>query len=181
MKSLRQLASRSVSVLATCLVLCCPAFASQTETFSGLVVSVSDGDTIKVLRDGESRPTVVRLASIDCPEKKQEFGQEAKYYTSSLTLNKSVTVTRSGFDRNHRTIGDVVLSDGHHLSSELVRSGNAWWFEKYAPDNKELGSLQQAAKEARVGLWQYSMPVPPWEYRLRLHNAKVKSKIDARQ
>lgn len=179
MKSLRQLASRSVSVLATCLVLCCPVFAGQSETFSGRVVSVSDGDTIKVLREGDSQPTVIRLVNIDCPEKKQEYGQEAKTYTSSITLNKSVTVTRTGFDRNHRSIGDVVLPDGQHLSSELVRSGNAWWFEKYAPEDKELESLQQTAKKAKVGLWKNSNPEAPWKYRLRLHNAKTKSEIDA--
>ncbi len=180
MKSLRQLASRSASVVTTCLVLCCPAFASQPETFSGLVVAVSDGDTIKVIKEGESEPTVVRLASIDCPEKKQEFGREAKTYTTGLTLNKSVKVTRTGFDRNHRSIGDVILPDGNHLSSELVKTGNAWWFEKYAPNDKELEALQQVAKEAKLGLWQHSNPEAPWQYRLRLHNARAKAKIDAR-
>ncbi|MBP9090634.1 thermonuclease family protein [bacterium] len=169
-----------LSIVSTCLILCCPAFASHAETFTGQVVSISDGDTIKVLREGESQPTVVRLASIDCPEKKQEFGREAKSYTSSLTLNKSVTVSRTGFDRNHRSIGDVVLSDGRHLGSELVRTGNAWWFEKYAPNDKELESLQQAAKEAKLGLWNNSNPEAPWTYRMRLHNSRAKTKIDGR-
>ncbi len=168
-------------IVTTCLMLCAPAFASQPETFSGLVVAVSDGDTIKVLKEGDSQPTVVRLASIDSPEKKQEFGREAKAYTTNLTLNKSVTITRTGFDRNHRSIGDVVLPDGHHLSSELVKTGNAWWFQKYAPDDKELESLQQAAKEAKLGLWENSNPEAPWAYRLRLHKAHAKPKIDDSQ
>jgi endonuclease YncB( thermonuclease family) len=42
-----------------------PAFAD----FSGLVVSVLDGDTIEVLHN--HRPERIRLSGIDCPEKGQ--------------------------------------------------------------------------------------------------------------
>ena len=40
--------------------------------FSGVVVSVLDGDTVDVLVD--SKPVRVRLAEIDAPEKAQAFG-----------------------------------------------------------------------------------------------------------
>jgi endonuclease YncB( thermonuclease family) len=50
-----------------CLPLC--VVAAQ---FSGLVVSVSDGDTLSVLR--EQRPAKIRLYGVDAPEKQQALG-----------------------------------------------------------------------------------------------------------
>ncbi len=55
------------------------AFAS--ETFSGKCVGVTDGDTIKVLRDG--RETKIRLEGIDCPETGDAFSAKAKKFTSA--------------------------------------------------------------------------------------------------
>ena len=60
----------------------------SAETFTGQVVGVSDGDTVKVLteqtcnsgeecRSGKVQYRV-RLAEIDAPEKKQPFGSKAK-------------------------------------------------------------------------------------------------------
>jgi micrococcal nuclease len=43
---------------------------------SNRVVSVSDGDTVTVLRDGTA--VKVRLAGIDAPESKQASGQASK-------------------------------------------------------------------------------------------------------
>ena len=41
---------------------------SMLYAFEGKVVGISDGDTIKVLKDGKQ--VRVRLSSIDCPEKR---------------------------------------------------------------------------------------------------------------
>jgi micrococcal nuclease len=62
--------------------------------FTGRVVGISDGDTISVLHDG--RAEKIRLNGIDCPEKWQAFGQQAKQFTSSLTFGKDVTVKTFG-------------------------------------------------------------------------------------
>lgn len=45
--------------------------------FSGKVVAVADGDTITVLHDKVQ--VKVRLTEIDAPEKKQAFGNGAKF------------------------------------------------------------------------------------------------------
>src|SRR5262245_38514158 len=60
------------------------------ESFSGEVVSVSDGDTVDVMRD--SAAVRIRLHSVDTPEKGQAFGQRAKEFTSDLAFQKIVTV-----------------------------------------------------------------------------------------
>ena len=67
------------------------------ETFSGRCVGVSDGDTIKVLRDGKEAK--IRLEGIDCPESGEPFSAKAKKFTSSLVYGKSVTKETDRYGR----------------------------------------------------------------------------------
>lgn len=130
--------------------------------FTGKVVAVLDGDTIEVLHHGKAER--IRLRGVDCPEKKQPFGQKAKQFTSSLVFGKTVTVVPSEKGRYGRTIGDVVLSNEANLSYELVKAGLAWWYHK-SSDDVVLAALELEAQVARRGLWIDPHPVPPWEYR----------------
>ena len=67
------------------------------------VVSVADGDTIKVLRDG--RQVKVRLYGIDSPEKGQAFGQQAQGLTAALVAGRQVDVEQKDVDRYGRIVG----------------------------------------------------------------------------
>jgi endonuclease YncB( thermonuclease family) len=136
-----------------------PGFA---EEFTGKVVGITDGDTIKVLRKGEE--VKIRLEGIDCPESHQAFGNKAKQATSDLAFGKTVTVQAKGKDRYQRTLADIILPDGKNLNRELVRTGFAWWYRKYSKD-ESLGKLEAEAREAKRGLWADKNPVPPWDWR----------------
>ncbi len=140
--------------------LCSPAFAD----FSGRVVGVSDGDTIKVMHNGKAEK--IRLHGIDCPEKAQPFGTKAKEFTSAMVFGKAVTVQVIDMDRYGRTVADVILPDGRVLNRELITAGLAWWYKRYSQD-KSLGLLEAEARAARRGLWADPHPVPPWEFRRR--------------
>ncbi len=131
--------------------------------FTGRVVGVADGDTITVLTKG--KPIRIRLHGIDCPEKRQAFGNRAKQFTSRLTYGKAVTVKDLGQDRYGRTIADVILPDGRSLNRELVKAGFAWWYWRYAPDDETLAQLEREARGAKRGLWADPHAVPPWEWR----------------
>ena len=146
--------------------------AQKAECFSGKVVSVTDGDTIKVLRDGKE--VRVRLTGVDCPEKAQPFGEYAKEFAEKLALKKAVKVTVEGTDRYGRTLGEVTLPDGRILNRELLKAGFAWWYERYAPCNMGYEQLEREARLAGRGLW----PMPPWEYRKGTaeHSPKVEEK-----
>ncbi len=133
--------------------------------FSGSVVSVLDGDTIDVLHTGKAER--IRLHGIDCPEKKQAYGQKAKHAASALVFGKEVTLHTFGKDKYGRTIGDVLLPDGTNVNQELVKEGWCWWYRKYAPGDTMLERLESEAREAKKGLWVEPNPVPPWEWRKR--------------
>jgi micrococcal nuclease len=135
--------------------------AAQKE-ISGEVVAVLDGDTIDVLSQGKAAR--VRLAGIDCPEKSQAFGMQAKKLTSDLCFGRNVRVRIATTDRYGRNIGFVTLPDGRSLSEEILRAGLAWWYRDYSKDER-LGALEREARLARRGLWADADPTPPWVYR----------------
>jgi len=72
---------------------------------------------------------------------------------------------RKAGNRYRRTIGEISLPDGRNLNQEIVKAGFAWWFRRYAPEDKELERLEAEAREAKRGLWVDPEPVPPWEFR----------------
>jgi endonuclease YncB( thermonuclease family) len=134
------------------------------EEFAGLVVRVTDGDTIVVLRD--RRPAVVRLVGIDAPERRQPYGERARQFAAALAHGQTVRVRATGRDRNGRLLGEVELPDGRSLNQELVRGGYAWWFRRYSR-NPVLARLEQEARADRRGLWADRRPRAPWEFRSR--------------
>lgn len=133
--------------------------------FKSRCVAVTDGDTIKVLRHG--REERVRLNGIDCPEKGQPFGTQAKQATSDLVFGKTVTVEVRDVDRYGRLVADVALPSGVRVNEELVRQGMAWWYREYAKDNATLAQLESEARSARRGLWASRDSIAPWEWRKR--------------
>ena len=137
-------------------------------SFTGKVVGVTDGDTIKVFHNGKAEK--IRLYGIDCPEKGQAFGNRAKQFTSQLVFGKEVTVKDYGLDNNRfeRTLGEIVLPDGRVVNEELLRAGLAWWYRKYVPNRVDLAALEEEARTAKRGLWADPNPVPPWCFRKRM-------------
>jgi len=71
------------------------------------VVSVTDGDTIKVLKDGKQ--IKIRLASIDCPERGQPYSKAAKRFTAKLVAGRIVTIWPTDTDRYGRTVAFVFV------------------------------------------------------------------------
>ncbi len=135
--------------------------ACGAEVFSGKCVGVSDGDTVSVMRDGQA--VKVRLAAIDCPESKQDYGTKAKQFTSGLVFQRTVSVDESGKDQYGRFIGTVTVN-GTNVCCELVRNGLAWHYTRYSKD-ATLARLEKEARAAKVGVWSLPAPIPPWEFR----------------
>ena len=145
--------------LPVCLFLSQVSLASQT--FSGKCVGVTDGDTIKVLRDG--REAKIRLEGIDCPESGDAFSAKAKKFTSSLVFGKSVAVRVKETDRYGRLVARV-FADGQDVSIALVQAGLAWHYTKYSSD-PALAQAEKTARAAEIGIWSLPNPTPPWELR----------------
>jgi endonuclease YncB( thermonuclease family) len=78
----------------------------QEMIVAGSVVSVVDGDTIKVLAAG-NQLLRVRLSWIDAPELGQAFGQRSKQHLSEFVLGREVELHTRGLDRYSRVLATV--------------------------------------------------------------------------
>ena len=136
----------------------------KSESWSGEVVGVADGDTITVLHNGKGER--VRLYGIDTPEKRQAFGKKAKQFTSSMVFGKTVKVETKDFDRYGRTVG-LVSINGESLNETLIKAGYAWVYSRYCKESfcKDWLNLESVARSGKIGLWSDPDPMPPWDFR----------------
>ena len=129
----------------------------------GIVSDVIDGDTLYVLV--KSNIYKIRLQDIDCPEKKQPYGKEAKQFVENLALSNKIVVKYKGTDRYGRTIGTaIIVTNMANLNQELLKNGWAWWYYQYST-NQMLGNLEEIARTNKLGIWASTNNIPPWEWR----------------
>lgn len=133
------------------------------ETIHGQVVGVTDGDTLTVLINKQQ--VKIRLAEIDAPEMRQDYGQRAKQALSTLVFKKAVVVEVNSRDKYGRTLARI-YADGLDVNAEMVRLGYAWVYRKYARD-PHLLIAETEARASHRGLWAGKTALPPWEWRTR--------------
>lgn len=145
--------------------------------YGARVLAVSDGDTITV-RHGK-RKERIRLYGIDCPEKLQEYGKQARLLTTKLTTDQTVSVISVHKDRYGRTVAYIILPDGSNLNYKLVAEGCAWWYRQYARKDLQLAYRELFARGQRRGLWSNEDPTPPWDFRKGVSISSSKDKDES--
>lgn len=137
--------------------------------WSGRVVAVPDGDSLKVERQGKLYK--VRLYGIDSPEYQQADWRAARDFLRERVSGRTVELTVMDRDPYGRVVA-LVEREGQLLNRELVRHGLAWIYPRYCKEKKlcqELEALHVAAREQRLGLWRADRPVPPWKWKRLNH------------
>lgn len=143
-------------------------------TLTGRVVGVADGDTITVL-DADNIQHKIRLAGIDAPEKKQDFGNASKQSLSDMVFNKQVTIDWTKEDHYGRIVGKVSLGSAD-INLQQIKSGMAWFYRKYQnelvlDDRLNYLHAEEEAMSNQVGLWLHKDPIAPWDFR-KINRAK---------
>lgn len=169
-------AMRLIPVVGLLLLLLLLSLAAPAD-ITGRVVSVTDGDTVKV-RDADKVLHKVRLSGIDAPERNQPYGSASRKHLASLVANKEVRVETSGEDQHGRVLGKVWVQPagcqtcGKTLNTNhaQVLAGMAWWYRYHADEQspEDRGRYESAEDEARArgwGLWADPNPVSPYEWR----------------
>ena len=141
---------------------------SALADYSGIVVGVTDGDTISVLDSGKVQHKI-RLSGIDAPEKKQAFGMQSKKSLSDLVINKNVAVQSDKKDRYGRELGKILVGDVD-INLEQIKNGMAWHYKKYErtqslEDRVNYGYAEDMARAMKHGLWSDDKQIPPWGWR----------------
>lgn len=125
---------------------------SLSSAWQGKMVGIIDGDSITVMHDGQAEG--IRLYGVDCAEKRQDFGQKAKEFTSAELFGKMVDVSPVTTDRYGRTVAMVTLN-GRNFNRRIIEAGNAWVFQKYCTNAEceDWNRIEAQARGNRLGLW----------------------------
>jgi micrococcal nuclease len=150
------------------LLICNFTIISFSAEIIGTVINVLDGDTLIIkeqLTNNEIKPGKfkIRLADIDAPELKQEFGTDAKHTLETFVNSKIIKVVYHQIDMFGRIVGTIYLNN-ESINEKMVKHGYAWWYQQYSKKLK-FAQLQSEAKLAKRGMWVTENNMPPWEFR----------------
>ncbi|MFN7899198.1 MAG: thermonuclease family protein [Synechococcaceae cyanobacterium] len=148
--------------------------AQPLPAFQAKVLSIGDGDTLRVDRDGQL--ITIRLACIDAPEMDQRpWGRQSRdYLRQRLPLAQSVQVVPHTIDRYGRTVAEVIHEI--NLNLVMVEDGQAFAYRRYLNScaAKEYLDAEYRASRHRFGVWQVQGGITrPWDFRHRQHKLLI--------
>ena len=151
-----------------------PTIRAIAQPLQATVVSVGDGDTVRVRTSAKT--LTVRLACMDAPEMSQRpFGQaSANRLKQLLPVGQTVALKIVDTDKYGRTVAKI-YSGSLSVNLALVQEGQAVVYRQYLAGCPELRdrllAAEASAKSRRLGLWEQSDPVMPWDYRHRVKSS----------
>ncbi|ADW16416.1 nuclease (SNase domain-containing protein) [Desulfobulbus propionicus DSM 2032] len=137
---------------------------SYTGNNEAQVVGITDGDTIKVLIEGQQ--VKIRLYGIDAPESGQAYGRKSQTALKQISAGRKISIKAIDHDRYGRVVA-LVYADGINVNEIMASSGYAWVYPQYCKKSfcREWKEKERMARTNRNGLWQDGDPTPPWEWR----------------
>jgi len=148
--------------------------AGSAQALKGEVLSIGDGDTIRVRQSG--RAMTVRLACIDAPETAQRpYGQQARSTLQQrLPVGREVSLDVKTTDRYGRSVAEVISDININLA--MVEDGQAFAYRQYLGgcDAKEYLDAEYRASRRRYGVWQVPGGITrPWDFRRGRRSAAI--------
>ncbi|WP_414756195.1 thermonuclease family protein [Anabaena sp. CCY 9910] len=142
---------------------------AQTSLPNMTVVSIGDGDTLRV-RNQQGKPVTIRLGCIDAPEMKQNpWGQQSRTRLGQLLpVGQSVQVRQIERDKYKRLVAEVFVNN-RSVNLTMVQEGQAVVYRQYlkgcANTKDQFLQAEADAKQQKLGFWNQSQPVMPWDFR----------------
>jgi endonuclease YncB( thermonuclease family) len=133
------------------------------------VLSVGDGDTIRVTGTTGTNKTTVRLACIDAPETSQApYGNDARRaLQGELAIGAEISLRTKATDRYGRTVAEVIRGSTN-INQALVQSGVAFVYWQYIEgcDLETYSRLENEARLKSLAVWAVPCGIQrPWDYR----------------
>lgn len=137
---------------------------NTTDQIDVEVTQVIDGDTIKIMYEGQE--VTVRYLLMDTPETnhpslgEQPLGKDATEENKRIIESGDVSIefdVGDRFDDYDRLLAYIYV-DGESVQEQMIRAGLARVAYVFPPNTRYLDQFEQAeqiAKENRVGIWQY--------------------------
>lgn len=145
------------------------AFPASSQNLTGKVMSISDGDTVKVQTSGVN--LTIRLACVDAPESDTSIGKEStRRLTQLLPVGTQIRLNIVDTDRYGRKVAEIYKGN-NLVNLWLVQEGKALVYRKYiqnCPDNaQKLIHAEEEAQKRKLGFWglPISQQIFPWDWR----------------
>lgn len=135
------------------------------QNFSARVVTVSDGDTIWVTPLQSNRRIKLRLQGFDAPESCQAGGEASTRALRELILRQMVEVEMRGQDDYQRGLARIRYQ-GKDVGAFMVSQGHAWSY-RFKGDPGPYAREEEAARQARRGVFAQARPERPRDFRRR--------------
>ncbi|HTG01400.1 MAG TPA: thermonuclease family protein [Nitrospirota bacterium] len=146
-----------IALLAVFLLFPLPA-SSETVLHEAKVVAVVDGDTVKLLLNGEKRTS--RLIGIDAPEMGQvPWGRKSREHLRALLKQSawrvSVEMDVEQTDRFRRSLVYLWLQNGEMVNERMLLDGYAFRFtmKPNTRYSERFKKAQRTAREKKLGVW----------------------------
>lgn len=128
---------------------------------TAIVISVSDGDTIKV-QNPEWKIETLRILGFDAPESFDTrfgyvecYGKEASDFLKKyLPVGTNVEIIYHGNDKYNRDLAEIFVN-GESLAKTMLKNGYGWVYRGgIEPSNyAELLEIEKSLYNSNVGLW----------------------------
>ncbi len=140
-----------------------PAWSGEPTVYTAQVVSVIDGDTLWVRPLGSGTKKKLRLLGIDAPEICQAGGRQSRAALKAMVSGQQLQVSEYGSDSYGRGLAQLVVG-GRDVAAQMVAQGQAW-SARPASANFSYSLQEQAARQARLGLFAADKPQWPGAFR----------------
>ncbi|RUR72041.1 hypothetical protein DSM107007_58600 [Nostoc sp. PCC 7120 = FACHB-418] len=130
---------------------------AQTSSPNMTVVSVGDGDTLRV-RNQQGQPVTIRLACVDAPKLKQNpWGQQSRTRLGQLLpVGQSVQVRSIESDKYKRLVAEVFVNN-RSVNLTMVQEGQAvvyrQYLKGYTNTKEQFLQAEANAKQQKLGFW----------------------------
>ncbi|WII93568.1 thermonuclease family protein [Kingella negevensis] len=147
------------------------AFAATAQAYTAKVISVHDGDTIRVI-DKHGQKQRIRLANIDAPEinPAQAHGIASRDALRELINQQTVEINVVDVDKYGRQVAQIIHKE-QDINLLQIQNGNAWHYQSFAKKNQtsheyeQYSTAENIAKQDKIGLWAGKNPLAPWKFR----------------
>ncbi len=131
------------------------------------VVRIFDGDSAIVRYECETLH--VRIVGIDASEKGQPHADESRDQFVAVLKSPTTRIEVLKRDVFRRWLVRAEVN-GKDLGERMLREGNAWFFRRYQSDlspemRRRYDRAERKAQAKKLGLWQNSNPMAPWDFR----------------
>jgi micrococcal nuclease len=137
----------------------------STGAWTGKILQIVDGDTVRVQPDAGGRPRKIRIEGIDAPEICQPGGRRARQALEARLLRRQVQVITRTTDDYGRGVGRITL-DGDDVGRWMVAQGHAWSY-RFRNNDGPYAAEQAQARRQRRGVFAQVTAERPRDFRQR--------------